>query len=256
MTSNILFLVVGIFVLGIVALSFIYWRKSKDNRINGFLSLAGILLSAIFGLCSIVAWINPQFLTQGVMPETADLYAQIDSLEDEKKHLQEENKRLLNENNELSEQINDMESVQNTEEKREKINLLENPYFDQSESNSFIGFADVDGGKDNGGVIHGKGFIYIGDYYQVGYRTYELNSLYKTIKGTIALPFDNRDTKGKCSVRILDENENILYSGEEITGGADSQEFDINVEGIDKIKFEFIITEGSIQVGVYDVMAY
>ena len=132
MTSNILFLVVGIFVLGIVALSFIYWRKSKDNRINGFLSLAGILLSAIFGLCSIVAWINPQFLTQGVMPETADLYAQIDSLEDEKKHLQEENKRLLNENNELSEQINDMESVQNTEEKREKINLLENPYFDQS----------------------------------------------------------------------------------------------------------------------------
>ena len=127
MTSRILFLVVGIFVLGIVSLSFIYWRKSKENRIPGFFSLAGILLSAIFGLCNMLAWINPQFLTQGVMPESAGVYAQIDFLEDEKKHLQEENKRLLNENSKLNEQINHMESVQNIEGKREKINLLENP---------------------------------------------------------------------------------------------------------------------------------
>lgn len=48
-----------------------------------------------------------------------------------------------------------------------------------------------------------------------------------------------RDTTGKCSARILDEDDNILYSGEEITGGVDPQEFDSDVTGIDKIKFEF-----------------
>lgn len=267
MPSRILYFVVGTCIIIIVICSFVCWRKSKENKFTSFFSLAEILLSASVGLCSLVAGINPQIIVKVVMPEfdqiiqeNIDLEVKNNSLSVENNSLKEENDDLRAKNSELIEQIENMESAVVAEDNREKddtesVNLLEMTYFDQSDSNTFRGFKDVDGGKDNAEVIHGKGFIYIGDHYYVGHRTYKLNGLYETVTGTIALPFDERDTKAKCTVRILDEKENVLYSGEEITGGVDPQKFEIDVNGVDEIKFEFITTEGTIQVGVYDVRA-
>ena len=261
MISNIHFLIIAIIVFGIVISSFINWIRDKENRRNSFFSLAQILLSVIFGLCNLMAGINPQYLAQEIMPELKDIIQENIKLNEQIDDLEGANRELTIQNDKLNEQIDNWEETKNIDQSNQKadmknVNLLEGAYFNQSESNSFWGFTDVDGGKDNAGVVHGKGFIYVGNYYHVGYRTYRINGLYETITGTIAIPFEKRDTTGKCSVRILDEDDSILYSGKEITGGVDPQEFDIDVTGIDKIKFEFIITEGSMEVGVYDVIAH
>ena len=151
-------------------------------------------------------------------------------------------------------EIEDTNDVEIIEKEDQSINLLETDYFAQSEGSTFEGIVDVEGDKDNIGEVHSKGFVYDGDHYYMGYRTYSLNKKYESIRGTIALPFTSRDTTGKCTVRITDENDNQLYQSNEITSGVKPQEFEFDVSGVDEITFEFIATEGSIQVGVYDVM--
>lgn len=242
--------------------------KMKDTvkaaLITGVLGVVASIVTGVFtykaGAENVEQRIDNQ-ISQVVEVDNGDVDAAVEYLISRIEELEEENDTLEKENASLNVKIensNDVKTGQTETQtvNNQSVNLLETDYLNQSKGSTFKGIVDVEGDKDNVGTIHSKGFVYDGDSYYMGYRTYALNSKYESVSGVIAIPFDSRDTEGKCTVRITDENDNQLYQSQEITGGVQPQEFEVDVSGVEELTFEFITTEGSIQVGVYDVKVH
>lgn len=230
----------------------------KAALITGVLGVVASIVTGIFtykaGAEKVEQRIDNQ-ISQVVEVNNGDVDAAVEYLISRIEELEEENDTLEKENASLNVKNENNNDVKTGAKETQTVNLLETDYLNQSKGNTFEGIVDVEGDKDNIGTIHSNGFVYEGDYYYMGYRTYALNSMYESVRGVIAIPFDSRDTEGKCTVRITDEKDNQLYQSQEITGGVQPQEFEVDVSGVEELTFEFITTEGSIQVGVYDVTA-
>lgn len=236
----------------------------KAALITGIFGVVGSTVTGIFaykaGAENVEQRIDNQ-ISQIVEVNNEDVDAAVEYLISRIEELEVENGTLEKENSSLNIKTENSNEVKTGESEiqavnSQSVNLLETDYLNQSKGSTFKGIVDVERDKDNVGTIRGKGFVYDGDHYYIGYRTYALNSMYESVSGVIAIPFDSRDTEGKCTVRITDGNDNQLYQSQEITGGVQPQEFEIDVSGVEKLTFEFITTEGSTQVGVYDIKAY
>jgi len=71
------------------------------------------------------------------------------------------------------------------------------------------------------------------------WEEYKTNGMYKKLKGKIILNYDKRDSSSVGRFKVYGDDL-LLYNSPEITKGVEPVDFDIDLEGVLKLKVEFL----------------
>jgi len=98
-------------------------------------------------------------------------------------------------------------------------------------------FYFIDKATDN----YGKEYVSLisGDYYSgVSWQDYVINGQYASVKGTVILKHEYRDSAPSGYVKIFGDGE-LLFVSNTVNKGCDPEDFDIDIRNVQKLRVEF-----------------